>query len=275
MLKLVLPLLIAGFAFAQVVLPGGPPPAVPSPPAHSASAKRLTQALPETSGNAPCVIELKTGQRIEGAIKQTTAAGAVIEVAGQSITIPLDKLKAIYFGAAPSAASAGPGPSQEALDALKALRSVTNSGIAYRDYSQRVLDARVKVDRYLGLRGNDAAVGHAIRAAMLQYELVSYALNPEKLAFLSTMGRIVADPDIARCPVLRDLTDESLSKQQHLLKTILRETAEIKQKLDGSQHALDQSEELGLTFLAKVAPASIWPCASDQIADAERSASKQ
>jgi hypothetical protein len=34
-------------------------------------------------------IELKTGERIEGAFRQATAAGAVIEVAGQSITIPL------------------------------------------------------------------------------------------------------------------------------------------------------------------------------------------
>ena len=82
------------------------------------------------------ILELKTGERIEGTFKQATAAGAVIEVAGQPITISLEKVKAIYFGVA---------------DALKALRSVTQSGIAYRDYAQRMLDAKVKVDRYLSL----------------------------------------------------------------------------------------------------------------------------
>jgi hypothetical protein len=78
-------------------------------------------------------IELKTGERIE--------------VAGQPITIPLEKIQAIYFGVVPSRTVAGPAPSQEALDALKALRSVVQTGLDYRDYSQRVLDAKVKVDR--------------------------------------------------------------------------------------------------------------------------------
>ena len=54
-------------------------------------------------------IELKTGEHIDGAFKQATAAGAVIEVAGQLITIPLEKVKAIYFGVAPT--RAGPAAS--------------------------------------------------------------------------------------------------------------------------------------------------------------------
>ena len=49
-------------------------------------------------------IELKTGERIEGAFKQATSAGAVIEVGGQAITIPLEKVKAIYFGVVPTGA---------------------------------------------------------------------------------------------------------------------------------------------------------------------------
>ncbi len=59
-------------------------------------------------------VELKTGERIEGTFKQATSAGAVIEVGGQSISIPLEKLRAIYFGAVgrtvvgpPPCASAG------------------------------------------------------------------------------------------------------------------------------------------------------------------------
>src|SRR5690242_1229034 len=46
-------------------------------------------------------IELKTGERIEGAFKQASTAGAMIEVGGESITIPLEKVQAIYFGLVP------------------------------------------------------------------------------------------------------------------------------------------------------------------------------
>src|SRR4051794_3386519 len=93
-------------------------------------------------------IELKTGERLDGAFKQATSAGVVIDVAGQPITITLEKVRAIHFGSAPVQTAVGPTPLQEALDAIKALRSVTVSGINYRDYSQRTLDAKVKVDRY-------------------------------------------------------------------------------------------------------------------------------
>lgn len=50
-------------------------------------------------------IELKTGERVDGTFKEATAASAVIEVAGQPITFPLEKVKAIYFGAAQSTAA--------------------------------------------------------------------------------------------------------------------------------------------------------------------------
>jgi hypothetical protein len=119
-------------------------------------------------------IELKTGERIEGAFKQANSAGAVIEVAGQPITIPLEKVQAIYFGVAPGRTSASPAPPQGALDALRALRSVTGSGITLREYSTRVLDARVTVDRYLSSQGSDSTeLQRAIRVAMVQYELAS------------------------------------------------------------------------------------------------------
>jgi hypothetical protein len=48
------------------------------------------------------VLELKTGQRVEGTFKQGTAANISVEVAGQTITIELEKVRAIYFGAAPA-----------------------------------------------------------------------------------------------------------------------------------------------------------------------------
>ena len=157
-------------------------------------------------------IELRTGERIEGAFKQATSAGAVIEVGGQSITIPLEKVQAIYFGA-PARTANGPAPSQEAVDALRALRSVTGSGIAYRDYSQRVLDSRVKVDHYLSSQAGDGPeLRRAIRAAMLEYELASQvwitkADPPANGSLWKPMGVTMQDPDVAKCPTVKGASE--------------------------------------------------------------------
>lgn len=48
------------------------------------------------------VIELKTGQRVEGTLKQATPASVSVEVGGQTITFTGDKVRAIYFGVAPA-----------------------------------------------------------------------------------------------------------------------------------------------------------------------------
>jgi hypothetical protein len=50
------------------------------------------------------VVELKTGQRVEGSFKQATSEGVVIEVGGQAITFELERVRAIYFGTAPASA---------------------------------------------------------------------------------------------------------------------------------------------------------------------------
>jgi len=74
------------------------------------------------------VVELKTGQRVEGTFKLATPAGVVIEVGGQTITFEPEKVRAIYFGSAPSP-QAAPSALGGALQALKGLQSVTRGGV--------------------------------------------------------------------------------------------------------------------------------------------------
>lgn len=100
------------------------------------------------------VMELKTGERLEGTFKQANAAGVVILVGGQTVTMPLVKVRAIYFGAAPVAqqptvTKADPSAAHEALKALKALRAATEVGMLYPDYRARLADTKVKVGEYL------------------------------------------------------------------------------------------------------------------------------
>ena len=121
-------------------------------------------------------VELKTGEHLEGTFRQASASSVMIEAAGQAITIPLEKVQAIYFGAAKPVAQASPAPWQDALDAVRALRSIAETGIPYAEYASRVRDAKVRVDRYLVSQGSDPPEARrAIRTAMLEYELASHA----------------------------------------------------------------------------------------------------
>src|SRR5439155_804030 len=143
------------------------------------------------------VVELKTGQRIEGALQEVTAINVVIEVGGQRIIFERGKVRAIFFGAAPSPSSKI-GAGYEAVTALRALQSVTTSEISYRDYSPRVLDAKVVVDRYLAEREGRDDSKRAIATAMRLYSFVAAAWNIyiSRGAFES----LPRDPILAECP---------------------------------------------------------------------------
>jgi hypothetical protein len=64
---------------------------------------------------------------------------------------------------------------RQTLDALKAVRSVTTLGIAYRDYGQRLADAKIVVDRYLE-RKDQPAVTQAMVSRALRYYEAAYVI---------------------------------------------------------------------------------------------------
>jgi hypothetical protein len=160
--------------------------------------------------------------------------------------------------------------SSDALDALRALRSVTQSGISYRDYSQRVLDAKVKVDQYLSSPANDApALRSAITLGMREFLLASQAwsikfsdsADPGRtLELARAVGRTLEqDPQISQCPVTRqfiDQTYQTAASSKFLRKAKEQESPEARTQFIG--------------FLASSRPDLLWPCASAQVAEAER-----
>jgi hypothetical protein len=59
------------------------------------------------------IVELSGGEWVEGKLREVTPAGVVIEVGGQTVTFPSDRVQAIYFRSpsqAPPAPPAGPPP---------------------------------------------------------------------------------------------------------------------------------------------------------------------
>jgi hypothetical protein len=131
------------------------------------------------------VVELRSGERIEGKLQQATPAFVAIETNGRIVTYPTDQVLAIRFGTAPPAAAAGAGtdgataPSRppapagpstpaapstpvgpsaragttrspearEALAALQEFREFLGGGVTYAEYSARLTDVRKKVER--------------------------------------------------------------------------------------------------------------------------------
>ena len=221
-------------------------------------------------------IELKTGERVEGAFKQATPSGAVLEVGGQAITFPLEQVKAIYFGSAAgrpqtvgltSSQSASQTALGVALDALKALRSVAESGPDYPDYSQRVSDAKVKVDQYLSLSTNVAVERNGVETAMREYELARdvWFVSPNFLKILQLnasrlqmIGEFVEEPD-ATCAVLAEYSSR--------------------------QGRGKRGETLGRDFLNYTAAMyqvrhvrvyeAIWTCAAGKLAEVQKSIAQQ
>ena len=114
---------------------------------HLVTAATLTVLM----STLPCVaevLELKTGQRIEGTLKSVTLSDVVLDVAGQSLTLPREKVAAIYFGEPPKNVVGN--PLHDALRVLKGLQSATTAGVNYQNYAPRVTDAKIQVDQMLG-----------------------------------------------------------------------------------------------------------------------------
>ena len=189
------------------------------------------------------VIELKTGQRVEGTLKQATSASVSVEVGGQTITFEGDKVRAIYFGVAPSRQPQT--ASQEGLMALRSLTAATRVGLSYREYSRRVLDAKPSVDRFVASLG-DAAAKTAATQAMALHVLASRAWYARIAK--DRYDEVANDPALSACEPAKKIVEAAAKK-------------------DG--FALDNSTWVALTVGGEGLPA-LWSCAAEKIAEAEK-----
>lgn len=139
------------------------------------------------------IIELNTGQRVEGTFKQLSLTSVSIEIGGQTIRFEIGKIRALFFGSAAgvSAANITPSTSQDALRALKDLRSAVSAAITYRDYGPRVSDTKIRVDRYI--YSDPADTGGAAMKRAMEYYVAAGVLWSDKMtgrsaASLNSMG---------------------------------------------------------------------------------------
>ncbi len=86
-----------------------------------------------------------------------------------------------------------------ALQALRGLQSVTRAGLTFRDYTPRLLDATVQVDRYTAAPGGLPEVKAAMQQAMALYVLAGQAWSFQ-ISENYEQGRLASDPALRLCP---------------------------------------------------------------------------
>jgi hypothetical protein len=192
------------------------------------------------------VVELKSGQRIEGTLKQADQATVTVEVGGQVVKFKAEQVRAVYYGAAPSTTAAVP-PSSDALRALKALQSAATAGVSYRDYAPRVTDAKIQVDQYLA--GNPTGPERiAIAKAMDFYVFASSAWNAQ--VGRSGYEAVGASPLINECAAL----------SAHATAADARFPG---------RNPSDRATTRGISISISGVPV-VWTCAAAQLAEAEK-----
>lgn len=117
------------------------------------------------------IVERKSGARLEGTLKQATPAGVGIEVGGETLRVAPEKVRAIYFEAAPSA----PAPASArdaALRALRVLQAVTRDQLTDTEYAREVTATKDLGDHYLQEPTEPGS--REVRAAMAEAATTSW-----------------------------------------------------------------------------------------------------
>lgn len=150
------------------------------------------------------VLELRTGQRIDGSVAQVSATAVSVEAGGRTLTFARTQVRAIYFGAATTSPSSA---AQEAVQALKALRSALAAGVNRKEYDPRLEDTRKVVDRYLsGSEATDPELREPIQAAMRYYLIVGEAWKRAA----RDRTRLPGEPLLEECPGFKALATKDV-----------------------------------------------------------------
>ena len=202
------------------------------------------------------VVELKTGPRVQGTLKQATPAGVVIEVGGETITIEPEKVRAIYFESPPSGPSQ-PSVRDEAMQALKGLHAATRGGITYTEYARQFTAAKSVVDRYLQepTEPGSREVRAAMAEAMRYYGLASAAWNARVARGDYSMAG--ADPIIEKCPELKRVVDEAYAERA-------KTPSYVRSTPTSALTAYDDGRAVAAHLPV------VWSCAANKIVEAER-----
>lgn len=198
------------------------------------------------------VIELRTGERVEGTFKGADESTVRIEIDGRIVTFAPALVRAIYYGSAPASTTpASLVEREDAIVALEGLRAVARTGVTYREYAPRVGEAQIVIDQYLKKEDGAPSIKGAIADAFHFYALAGAAWN----AGLSrgNYTAVGTDPALARCEHAQRVITESKRKSPFIWRA----------------KGAGEGATTGMV-IATDGIAALWSCASDKLAEAEK-----
>jgi hypothetical protein len=95
----------------------------------------------------------------------------------------------------------------ETLDALKAVQSIATTGVSYRDYTSRMLDAKIQVEKFLQAQGGDLELKSRVQNAMTLYLLAGAAWNARIQGNAPALEAIGTQPALQLCPEIQPVLD--------------------------------------------------------------------
>lgn len=139
------------------------------------------------------VVELASGERVEGRVAEVSATTVRVEVGGQIVNFRRETVRAIYLG---TSATVAPPGARAAVQALGALRSAVTKGVNRQEYGTRLREAEEVVDKYVrGPDATDPALVGPIRASIRYYQIVGEAWTPQA----RERARVRAEPLLEEC----------------------------------------------------------------------------
>jgi len=191
------------------------------------------------------VLELKSGQKVEGQFVGGSREEIRFQVGSQALKFPIAEVTKITIG------SAGQEDfykaAKEALRQLKALASITEGGTTYQNYSTRVEDAKIKIDHFLDEYKDPplpAFKSHIVDSLGF-YVAASAAWNAKAS---KSYGGLLENPYVQRCAPLQEV--------------LIREA--------GSEKSPTTKAIAWAVTIAYSGVRPLWECARSSLADAER-----
>jgi hypothetical protein len=196
------------------------------------------------------VLELDTGERITGELREAGRDSIVFESGGHAVTYERARVRAILLTPTASVTAAPSVSPAEALAALKRLQDVTRAGpVDLRAYTTELTQNRPAVEKYLTSVPETTALRAPIADALGLYDFAAKVWASRLTNSASASAEIGRHPIIERCPALQRIVDQYPSPTTQ-------------------ENAWRRGVALEFELPA------IWGCAGDKVAEADAGGSR-
>jgi hypothetical protein len=151
------------------------------------------------------VIELTSGERVEGQLLQVIGEWVVVETGGKTVSFLRLNVRTIHLTPLPPVRANTPGvPVAEVVAALKHLQAVAAKPVEHGEYVRQLAERREVIDKYLKEpAGASPALRTAVGDALAYYEFAGSVWESRLTNSASASAAVGRSPLIDRCPRLQ------------------------------------------------------------------------